>query len=170
MAAAGHPSVSSSSPVPDEQIALDEETWAREQKPLGDAAWIAESRYPDDFTYAYFASDPSRLVIGFRAVAPSEVRDALEATGLGFVIEENVGVNYADVHAVADSVVAQLPDPGAQVAVGADPERGPRVIAVTVFTADDAAADEIAARAARLELPEGFSIVVNREYDEIKPL
>jgi len=139
--------------------------------PLGSVAAWAETTYPDDFSYAYFAADPERLVIGFRDAAPGGVRDAFDATGLGFVIEEGVGVNHAEAQEVADAVAAELLTPDSTpAAVGLAPDRGARVIGVTAFTPDDAAADDLAARVARLDLPEGYSIVLSREYEEISAL
>jgi len=154
-----------------EILALEKE-WAENQKPLGDASWLAESRYPDDYAFSYFEKDAPGMVIGFRGAAPAEVRAAFEATGLPYSIEEYVGFTSADVQVVVQSVVQQLAttDPTLQFAVGGAPDRGHRVIQVTAFTENDDAAAALFARVEGLDVPEGFTVVTDRQNSEITPL
>jgi hypothetical protein len=92
-----------------------EEQWTLNQKPLGDAAAIAENKYADDFAYGYFSEDGLKFVIGFRQSAPEEVKTAFKATNLPFSIEENVGFNAADRHRIVDSIGAQLKPPASSL-------------------------------------------------------
>jgi hypothetical protein len=142
----------------------EEETfWTEKQKPLGDAAWLAESKYPDDFAYGYFTDEGLRFVIGFRESAPDEVVTALKATGLPFSVEEGVGYNATEQSAVVDQVSKKLQEQASDnvvFGVGAAPELGPGVLRLLAYGDFAAAKNRSEDVSQRLALPEGYSVVI----------
>ena len=151
------PGENEESPVLEEApLTVAELSWVQNQKPLGDAAAIAENSYADDFAYGYFTKDAGQFVIGFRGAAPDEVVQAFEATNLPFVIKENVGYNATERYSVVESIGAQLEPPaGSSVSVGISsaPDVGDFALKVTVSSDDPTDVNWVNERLSTIALP-----------------
>lgn len=89
--------------------------------------------------------------------------EALDATGLPYVIEENIGFNEADYQcegAVVGERLKSIVSPNTQFMVGPSPELGTGTITVRLMLTDDSAAGRAATLLSELTVAPPFSVLL----------